>query len=86
MPRENRHEQVSRCRAEKSGNDGGGAQRLIQPVTKHERDHQAYRRGTFAIQSGHGVIRPRGSREIRLHLKRRKGGTGPNPGVVEKYR
>ena len=41
-----------------AGDDGGPAG-LLQPVSKHERDHHAYRRGSFVFESGHGVIRLR---------------------------
>src|SRR6185369_11706337 len=39
--------------------DDGGAAGLLQPVTEHERDHHAYRRGTSICLNGHGVIRLR---------------------------
>ena len=44
---------------EQAAGDDGGAAGLLQPVAEHERDHHAYRRGTFVCLSGHGVIRLR---------------------------
>ena len=46
---EDRHEQVGRGRAEQAAGDDGGAAGLLQPVAEHERDHHAYRRGTFCL-------------------------------------
>ena len=39
--------------------DDRGTDRLLQPMAEHERDHHAYRRGTFICLNGHGVIRLR---------------------------
>ena len=44
---------------EQAAGDDGGAAGLLQPVAEHERDHHAYRGGTFVCLSGHGVIRLR---------------------------
>jgi hypothetical protein len=57
-------------------------------VTKHERQHHAYRCGALVdlshVDLGHGVIRLR-SRTGRLHLLTSDGG-GPSACVVEKKR
>jgi DNA-directed RNA polymerase specialized sigma24 family protein len=62
-----RHEQVRRGGAEKTAGDDGGAAGLFEPVPEHERNHHAYRRGTFVDLSAHGVIRLH-ARACRLHL------------------
>ena len=66
MAGEHRHEQIGHGRAQQAGGDDSRADRLVEPVTKHEGQHHANRGGAVVALSGHGVIRLR-SRADRLH-------------------
>jgi hypothetical protein len=74
MSGEQRHEQIGDGGAKQAAGNRRHADRLTQPMAKHEGQHHADRRGALAGLVGHGIARLR-SRAGRLHRvdERRQG-------------
>jgi len=59
MAGEYRHEQVGDGGPQQAAGNDSGADRLLEPVTKHERQHHANGGEALVDRGGHGVIRVR---------------------------